>query len=224
MKKLTFDRLFNVGLLAILAFVVTLPGTPLRAKIRSWTLDREFSRLAANHWDSLSATSPRTGAEDGDLVVVEFGDYQCPFCRRAHAVLEELASKLPNFSVGYRHYPAPSIHPLAEAAAMASVCAEEQDRFEEMHSLLIETEDWLEDPVWGDIARQAGIQELAEFERCFSSERVEERIERDLELAAQLNVHSTPTFYFRQGAHVGYLDEPQMLELLGLETGHEDEG
>lgn len=148
------------------------------------------------------------------LWLIEFGDYECPFCRRSHPALQNLIAANPGLTVGYRHYPLNDIHPVADAAARAAICAEFQGRFPEIHSLLLTTTDWADAKDWARLAERVGISDLAEFRRCLTSEAVVQRLEEDRALAEALGVTGTPTFFYRYGSRRGYLDEVQLTELL----------
>lgn len=148
------------------------------------------------------------------LWLIEFGDYECPFCRRSHPALQNLIAANPGLTVGYRHYPLNDIHPVADAAARAAICTEFQGRFPEIHSLLLTTTDWADAKDWARLAERVGISDLAEFRRCLTSEAVVQRLEEDRALAEALGVTGTPTFFYRYGSRRGYLDEVQLTELL----------
>lgn len=167
------------------------------------------------NWERLAGTTSRIHAGDGGPVwLFEFGDYECPFCRRVHPVLEKLAAQNPRVTIGYRHYPLSNIHPKAEDAARASVCAEKQGRFQQMHSLLMTATDWNETEDWVALAEQAAVPDLAAFRECVSDEAVEKRLEEDKRLGEALGVTVIPTFFYRFGMQRGYVDEEQLAELL----------
>src|SRR2546425_393177 len=80
---------------------------------------------------------PARGPADAKVTVVEFSDFQCPFCQRAKPVLDEIATRHPNdVKIVYRHLPLDSLHPRARASAEAAACAAEGNKFWEFHDRL----------------------------------------------------------------------------------------
>ncbi|GMV03953.1 MAG: hypothetical protein AMXMBFR53_02350 [Gemmatimonadota bacterium] len=209
------EHLFNGILLACLAYVLTVPGSPFRERFDRWRTSARLVQLARENWEELSATKALWGREDADTVkVVLFLDYECPACRLSHASMEAAASADSGLLLGIRHYPLASIHPRAEGAARAALCAESQNRFKEMHLLLLETTEWRETGDWSRLAKQAAIPDLGAFQLCLDATDTEQRLSYDRTLAEILGVSGTPTFLSRDRVHVGSLDEEQLLSFL----------
>ncbi len=214
-KASVSDHLFNVGLLVVLIYVVTLPGGQLRTRLGAWRAQAHLSDLAEDNWGTLAVTSARMGSGPARApVIIEFGDYECPFCRRSHPHLKALVESDLEVTIGFRHYPLSAIHPKADGAARAAICAESQGRFVGMHSLLFESSEWQDTGDWRSLAEEAGVPDLTGFVRCLSGEAVEKRLEEDMRLAEALEVTGTPVFFYQFGAHVGYLDADQLVDLL----------
>ena len=208
-------HLLNIGLVAVLVIVVFLPESPLRTRFAAWRAQTRLSVLVDEHWQALAATSARMDTTAASAaMIIEFGDYECPFCRDSHAHLEAVMESHPEVTIGFRHYPLTAIHPKAEAAASAAICAEEQGRFPQLHSLLYESAEWRDTGDWRALAERAGVSDLAAYERCLGSEAAEQRLEEDMRLGDVLGVTSTPTFFYRSGAHVGFANEEQLRELV----------
>ena len=149
-------------------------------------------------------------------MIIEFGDYECPFCRDSHADLEAVLASYPDATIGFRHYPLTAIHPKAEAAARAAICAEEQGRFAQLHSLLFESTDWRDTGDWKTLAEKAGVDDMVSYEDCLQGEAAGRRLEEDMRLGDALGVTATPTFFYQFGRHVGYATEDQLVELIEL--------
>lgn len=112
------DKIVNVGLLVVIGFLLLGPRSYLRTAFDTWRAKARTANLLEENWASLAATTSRMHGVDGVPVwLVEFGDYECPFCRGAHPVLEKLAEQNPHVTIAYRHYPLSDIHPKAEEAA-----------------------------------------------------------------------------------------------------------
>lgn len=130
----------------------------------------------------------------GVTTIVEFADFECPFCRRQHEVLTQvLASYGSRVRFVRKHLPLSRIHPHAEAAARAACCAEEQGRGEPMADALFRAED-ISAAGCEAIAARLGL-DLTEYRACVNSPRVSARLERDRDDAARAGVRGLPTMF-----------------------------
>ncbi|HLF74295.1 MAG TPA: DsbA family protein [Anaerolineales bacterium] len=143
------------------------------------------------------------GPEDAPIMIVEFSDYQCPYCRRWHEqVYQPLLAAYPGkIRMVYRHLPLTSIHPEAFPAAEASMCAGEQDAFWQYHDKLFSSES-LGSQVYSQYARELGL-DMTAFEACMTERRYEEVVQKDTDFAIDLGIRSTPTFFINGLALVG---------------------
>ena len=158
-------------------------------------------------WNELAGNA----SQEESSIVVEFLDYQCPFCRMGHDSIVSAQGKK-KFQLIYKNLPLPG-HPAAEGAARATICAEHQGRFEAMHDRLITTTAWQENQRWSEEAVAAGVTDTLEFLRCLNSKDTDGRLASDLELAGRLGIRSTPFFVSLAGLHRGL---PTVEELFDL--------
>jgi protein-disulfide isomerase len=86
------------------------------------------------------------------------------------------------------------MHPHAEKAALAAICAEHQDRFPQMHDYFMTESEWMQGLPWEEVATAAGISSVSEFIECLGSGAAARRLAADMETARRLGVRSTPTF------------------------------
>jgi protein-disulfide isomerase len=145
---------------------------------------------------------PSRGPADAKVTIVEFSDFQCPFCSRGYQILEEQV--LPEYEgkvrLFFKHLPLKSIHPWAEGAALAAECAAEQsgEGFWKMyHSLFKGQRDMNQDNLKAkvtDFAKSAGLDEV-KFAQCYDGKTALPRVEKDLAEAAAVGANSTPTFF-----------------------------
>ncbi len=147
---------------------------------------------------------PFFGAVDAPITIVEFSDYECPYCRTWHT---EVYSQLidaygDQIRFVYRDFPLESIHANAKPAAEAANCANEQGEFWEYHDKLFSMELGLSPEAYQEYATQLGL-DIDEFQECFESGRYQEEVQLDFEFAANLGVRSTPTFFVNGIAVVG---------------------
>jgi protein-disulfide isomerase len=135
------------------------------------------------------------GNPKAPVTIVEFSDFQCPYCRAAQPTIKELLDKYKDkVRLGYRDYPLRQIHPQAQQAAEASRCAAEQGKFWEFHDLLYADQSKLDQPGLTDNARIAGL-DVGRFSACFASGKFKAAVEEDLQTGATAGVSGTPAFY-----------------------------
>ena len=143
------------------------------------------------------------GPADAPITIVEFSDYECPFCRRWHAeVYRPLLAAYPGkIRLVYRNLPLTSIHPDALAAAEAAMCAGEQDVYWKYHDKLFGSES-LGNSVYLQYAQDLGLN-MSTFEACLNNHKYQKAIETDSDFAINLGISSTPTFFINGLAIVG---------------------
>jgi protein-disulfide isomerase len=130
-------------------------------------------------------------------VVLEYGDYECPYCARADRLLAEL----PVTRV-FRHFPVPSKHPRARVLAHAAEAAALQGAFWEMHDSLFGDQGHLDDPHLWERARRLGL-DLDRFEEDRRSQAVADRVARDFRAGVRAGVVTTPTLFVAGRQHPG---------------------
>jgi protein-disulfide isomerase len=157
------------------------------------------------------------GSSAGRLIL-EYGDYECPYSRQASRAIERVEKRLDGgVRFAFRHFPLTEIHPHALAASAAAEAAALQDGFWEMHELLFENQTALEDD---DLRRYAVELELdvARFDRDRASADVLRRVGRDVESGIESGeVLGTPTLFIDGVVHRGGYDALVLLEALAAE-------
>jgi protein-disulfide isomerase len=221
MDTVTFKRSHFFSVLAVLAFaagilvsyVVWGTGTPLETVQSSQTANPAVGPVVEApvateeaqyiRYDVFSQSAYAFGPEDAPITIVEFGDFQCPFCRRWHEeVYQPLLAAYPGkIRVVYRHLPLTSIHPDAFPAAEAAMCAGEQDAFWQYHEKLFSSET-LGSEVYTQYAGELTL-DVTAFEACMTEHRYQEAIQTDSDFAINLGISSTPTFFINGLALVG---------------------
>jgi Na+:H+ antiporter, NhaA family len=151
----------------------------------------------------------------GGRLIVEYGDYECPYSRQAFRQIQTVERQLgPRVRFAFRHFPLTEIHPHALAAAMAAEAAALQDAFWNMHELLFHRQRALEDGDLRQYAAELGL-DLALFDRDRAGAAVLERIRRDVESAlASGEVQGTPTLFIDGVVHRGGYDARTLLQAL----------
>lgn len=154
------------------------------------------------------------GANSKGVVLVEYGDFQCPACGAYFPIVKEVVEKYKNdIQFQFRNFPLQQIHPNARAAARTAEAAGKQNKYWEMHDLLYEQQKTWEqstavNTIFEGYAKQLGL-DVAKFKTDFASSAVNETINADLAEGQRLGVNSTPTF-FLQGKKIE--DSPRDVE------------
>jgi protein-disulfide isomerase len=143
---------------------------------------------------------PIRGNRKAPVTVVEFSDFQCPFCSRALPAVKELEANR-NVRVVWKHLPL-SFHPNAMPAALAAEAAREQGKFWEMHDRLFANQAGLSDATYLQYARELGL-DLKRFQEAMQSPRLRARVQEDLAAAGAAGVTGTPTFVVNGEVVVG---------------------
>lgn len=146
------------------------------------------------HWPTLLASGHRIGPADAAVTIVEFADFECPYCRRyALETLPALRTAHPDdVAVIYRHYPL-AYHRFAIPSAVAAECAARQGRFPAMHDLLYTVQDSIGLVPWGELAERSGVADLPAWEACRADPAVRAGVEADGALAVAIGATGTPT-------------------------------
>lgn len=147
---------------------------------------------------------PALGPADAPITIIEFSDFECPYCRKWH---EEVFDRLMADYSGqirfvYRDFPLASIHGNATSAAEAAECAGEQGAYWEYHAKLFSGQYGLGSQAYAQYAEDLGLN-VSALEKCLESGRFQAEVQSDFEYAAQLGVRSTPTFFINGLAVVG---------------------
>jgi len=169
---------------------------------------------------------PERGPKDAKVTIVEYSDFECPFCARVYTTLEQQVLKDYGDKVRfiYKNFPLSSIHPWAEDGAVASECGFQQgnDQFWAMYNGLFSkqgeiTKDNLRDKVT-EIAQGAGM-DVAKFQECFDGKKTLDAVKADQNEGTALGVNSTPTFFVNGRRLSGAQTPENFKQLIDQELG-----
>jgi protein-disulfide isomerase len=139
--------------------------------------------------------APIRGAVDAPVTIVEFSDFECPFCKQTHPTLKQLLERYPGkVRLAYRDFPLDSIHPQARRAAEAARCAGDQKKFWEYHDVLFTQSPQLAIEDLRRYAGQVGL-DVKKFEACLAAGVHKAGVQRDLDEGNRLGVTGTPAFF-----------------------------
>jgi len=164
---------------------------------------------------------PSLGPDDAKIVIVEFSDFQCPFCRRFHAdTYRALLDAYPGqIRFVYRNLPLTSIHPNAMPAAVAALCANDQNAFWDFHEKLFSSET-LDEATYIRYAVDLGLN-VDTYTACLSSGTHEAEIQKDMDFSLGIGVQSTPTFFVNGLAIIGAQPLVNFTQLIDKELAGE---
>ncbi|MCA6067916.1 thioredoxin domain-containing protein [Chryseobacterium sp. RG1] len=135
------------------------------------------------------------GNENADLVIVEYGDYQCPYCGAAYPVLKELMKEFGSqVQFVFRNFPLSEMHPHAKPAAVAAEAANLQGKFWEMHDAIYENQEYLNELFLFELAEKIGLN-IEQFKEDIQKTELEEKVDTDFESGVMSGVNGTPSFF-----------------------------
>jgi protein-disulfide isomerase len=188
------------------------PMEEMKAQIRSHLERRAAPEAARAYVDELrkaasvevlldrprtqvAATGPSRGPDDAPITIIEFSDYQCPFCRRAEPTVKQVLDQYEGkVRFVFRHFPLDRIHPQARTASEAAACAAEQGKFWEYHAELFSGDGQLDRPVLDAAAEKTGLDGAA-FKTCLDGRKTQALVEADVKAGEEAGVSGTPAFF-----------------------------
>ena len=152
-----------------------------------------------------------SGPSDAAVVLVEYGDFECPHCGAAFPHVEEVRQRMGGrMAFVYRHFPLTNAHPHAQSAAEAAEAAGAQGRFWEMHAMIFEHQDALEPEDLLGYARDIGL-ELRQFASELRSGAHASKVRHDFISGVRSGVNGTPTFFINGLRYDGPADATSLL-------------
>ncbi len=180
-------------------------------------------RWESERLEPIGARDHARGPKDAPVTLVQYGDYECPYCGRAHPVLKELQERADErVRFIFRHFPLDSVHPRARRAAQAAEAAAAQGRFWEMHDLLYESQgELLGEEDLMRYAAELGL-DLRRFEEDLANDHHAWRIEEDRLGGTRAGVQGTPAFFLNGVRYTGPIDLDGLLAAVEEATSSSD--
>lgn len=157
--------------------------------------------------------APVLGNPDGDVTLVEFFDYNCPYCRRAGTVVQEMIAADPNLRVVYREWPV--LGENSVLAARAALASRQQGKYVEFHWALMGFEGRITESVIFDVAETLGL-DVDQLRADMDGPEVAEHIQTSMELSRSLGFSGTPSFVVGSQTAPGFLEREDMEALVAL--------
>jgi protein-disulfide isomerase len=154
------------------------------------------------------------GPPYANVSLLEYGDYECPYCGTAHQIIKQIMERVgDHISFVYRHFPLTNKHPHAQHAAEAVECAGRQHRFWEMHDLLFENQDDLDDESLAQLGGRLGLDEDLLYSDVVTDAYLA-RIREDFKSGLRGGVNGTPSFFINGMPYDGDMDLKSMLKAI----------
>jgi protein-disulfide isomerase len=154
------------------------------------------------------------GNPAASLELVEYGDYQCPYCGQAYPIVKYIQKELgESIKFVFRNFPLKKIHPHAMMAALASEAASRQGRFWEMHDILFENQFKLNNNSIFFYAERLGL-DVADFKEDLKLHELERKVAMDFEGGLRSGVNATPTFFVNGNKYEGDWSSEEFLAFL----------
>jgi protein-disulfide isomerase len=176
--------------------------------------------MSTTQWDAVLAVAVDNdrdhiqGPADAAVTLVEYGDYECPYCGAAYPIVKELQARMGDrLRFVFRNFPITTSHPHAEQAAEAAEAASAQGRFWEMHDLLYENQRRLRDQDLHSYAEQLGL-DVERFDKDLAGRVHAPRVREDFMSGVRSGVNGTPSFYVNGARHDDSYDLETLLAAL----------
>jgi protein-disulfide isomerase len=157
------------------------------------------------------------GPPSAAVTLVEYGDYQCPYCADTHNLIKSVLKSMgADLRFVFRHMPLSEVHPYAQFAAEAAEAAGAQGKFWEMHAAIFEHQSELGSDLVHKLGRVLQL-DLARFDADQEARRYRSRVKYDFMGGMRSGVATTPTFFINGERYEGSLDEPSLLAALRLQ-------
>ncbi len=170
--------------------------------------------MAENNSLSVNAKDHVEGGGNAAVTLVEYGDYECSYCGQAYSIVKKVQEKMGDkLQFVFRNFPLTQVHPHAEKAAEASEIAAAQGKFWEMHDVLYENQNSLDEASLKDYAEQIGL-DADEFAADLDGGKYEEKVRADFMGGVENAVNGTPSFFINGERLDGSWDYESLLDAL----------
>jgi len=164
---------------------------------------------------AVSNTDHAQGNLNADLVIVEYGDYQCPYCGAAYPVLKKLLNQFGSkIKFVFRNFPLSEMHEYARTAALAAEAAALQNKFWEMHDAIYENQRNLNEHLLLELAKELKL-DIPQFKNDMESSELIDKVDEDFASGIVSGVNGTPSFYINGKKFEGTAED--LFQFVGAE-------
>ncbi len=168
--------------------------------------------ISKSEWETLLKGGNQFGPKEAPVVLVEFSDFQCPYCRMFEQVLDKYRDAHPDrIRVIMYNYPL-NQHPQSHIAAKAAECVAKTGNYERFHRLLFANQDRFASQPWDSLARLSGITDTAAFHGCLRDSAIARSIKHQIKLGDEVGLYQTPTIIINRDFYSGTLSYPKLVQ------------
>lgn len=162
----------------------------------------------------ITSTDHIQGSSNASIQLVEYGDYQCPYCGEAYPIIKKIQKEFQNrLCFVFRNFPIVDSHPFAGIAALTAEYAATKDKFWEMHDMLYENQEFLDLPYLLEYAKSLHLSDT-ELQKAIENETFAKKIQDDFMGGVRSGVNGTPTFFINGYRHDGSFEYDELKEAL----------
>lgn len=160
------------------------------------------------------ATDPARGASTPNVLIIEFGDFQCEDCVVMEDIFDQVIKTYrTQIALVWKDFPIPALHPQSNDAAIAARCAQAQGKFWEYHDLLFLRQDRFAQNAWTEWARELGLDTNA-FSICLTDPQMQRRVVEGYYVGRALEIDTTPTYYINDRVLVGIHSKEEITQII----------
>jgi protein-disulfide isomerase len=165
-------------------------GEEINESLQRYAMMEQFKSMI----DVVREHTPVQGPDDAPITMVEFSDFECPFCRRVQPTITKLMERYNGrIRYAFKHSPLEQLHPRAIGASFAAQAAHEQGKFWEFRTKIFDRQEFSGEKLWDDVAKEIGL-DMKKYEAAKDSARIKEQVAQDMEDAQNVGVRGTPFF------------------------------
>lgn len=173
---------------------------------------KSFVNILNNFYDTKVYESlPRIGNIDSKLIIIEFVDYNCGYCKKTLSTISKLMKNFDNIQIVFIDYPI--LSESSEIAARASLAANEQNAYFEYHSILLNNKKSINENILYKIAKELSL-DIEKFKKDISSEKIKNNIIKNIKFANSLKIKGTPTFIIGKQILPGAYDYEKLKKII----------
>jgi len=173
---------------------------------------KSFVNILNNFYDAkIYESLPRIGNMDSKLIIIEFVDYNCGYCKKTLSTISKLMKNFDNIQIVFIDYPI--LSETSEIAARASLAANEQNAYFEYHSILLNNTKLINENILYKIAKELSL-DIEKFKKDISSEKIKNNIIKNIKFANSLKIKGTPTFIIGKQILPGAYDYEKLKKII----------
>jgi len=173
-----------------------------------------FNNKSDYNFPEVESKNPILGKKNTPVVIVEYGDFQCPYCQELASIFRDVYTEYEGeVSIVWKDFPLYEIHDQSLNAAKAARCAQKQDKFWQMHDLLFQNQKKLADDLYVSLASGLEI-DTDKFIECYNNNETLDLVQKDIEEGTNLGVQGTPHFFINNYEVTELIEEEQLKDII----------